>query len=119
MLSEQQQQEVIYNLVIQAANSYAEGKSTNEIVTEFESQGVPQDLAEAIAKRGEEIKKEEFKKSGKTTMLIGVGLAGLGVVITAGTYSAASGGGHYVVTYGLIIGGIWMFLKGMWRAAAG
>jgi hypothetical protein len=52
-------------------------------------------------------------------MLIGAGLAGLGILITAGTYSAASPGGHYVTTTGLIMVGAWTFAKGLWRTMAG
>lgn len=120
MSTDAETQQAIINLVGKAAVLIAEGKSKAEVVSEFVAQGVPQDLAKNIATKGEEVKKAEFRKGGQTTMLIGAGLAGLGIAITAGTYSAASsGGGHYVITYGLIIYGIWIFLKGLWRTAAG
>lgn len=120
MQNDAQTQQVIAGLVVRAANQIAEGKAKSEVIAELEKEGCPSDLAQAIATKGEEIKKSEFRKGGQTTMLIGAGLAGLGIAITAGTYSAASsGGGHYVITYGLIIGGIWVFLKGLWRSMAG
>ena len=121
MQNDAQTQQVIAGLVVRAANQIAEGKAKSEVIAELERDGCPSDLAQAIATKGEEIKKSEFRKGGQTTMLIGAGLAGLGIAITAGTYSAASsaGGGHYVIASGLIIGGIWVFLKGLWRSMAG
>lgn len=107
-------------MVIYAAQQIAAGKSRDEVASALEKNGVAPAAALAIATRGEEIKKAEFRKGGQTSMLIGAGLAGLGIAITAGTYSAASsGGGHYVITYGLIFGGGWLFLKGLWRSMAG
>ena len=111
---------MIAGLVNRAAIKIAEGKTKSEVIAELEKDGCPSDLALAVVTKDEEIKRSEFRKGGQTAMLIGGGLAGLGLAITAGTYSAASsGGGHYVITGGLIIGGIWMFLKGLWRSMAG
>jgi len=47
---------------------------------------------------------------------IGVGLVlfAVGAGVTALSYSAASDGGTYLVMFGPIIGGGWMFLKGIW-----
>jgi hypothetical protein len=36
-----------------------------------------------------------------------------GIAVTAYTYSAASGGGTYVVAWGAIIFGGWQFVKGL------
>ena len=110
----------ITQLVVHAAQQFADGKSHEEVVNALEKDGVSPATAIAIATKGEEIKKTEFRKSGQTSMLIGAGLAGLGIAITAGSYSAASsGGGHYVITTGLIMVGAWTFVKGLWRTMAG
>jgi hypothetical protein len=119
MENDQQTQQAISNLVVRSANQIAEGKSKAEVVALLEKEGCPADLALAIATKGEEIKKAEFRKGGTTSILIGVGLCALGIAITAGSYSAASGGGHYVITGGLIMGGAWIALKGIWRSMAG
>lgn len=121
MQDDAQTQQVITGLVVRAANQIAEGKSKAEVVAELEKEGCPTDLAQAIVTKGEEIKKNEFRKGGKNAMLLGAGLSGLGIAITAGTYSAAAsgGGGSYVITYGLIIAGAWVFLKGLWRSMSG
>ena len=120
MDSDAQTQQVVATLVIRAATRFAEGKSRSEVITELEKDGLPREAAESVATKGEEIKKSEFRKGGTNAMLLGAGLAGLGIAITARTYSAASsGGGSYVITYGLIIAGVWIFLKGLWRSMAG
>ncbi len=120
MSDDAQTQQAIANLVMRSASQIAEGKSKSEVVSILEKDGCSNDLAQAIAARGEEVKKTEFKKGGKTTMLIGAGMLGLGIAITVGSYSAASsGGGHYVITSGLIMVGGWLILKGFWRSMAG
>jgi hypothetical protein len=102
--------------VIRSANQLVEGNTKSQVITELEKEGCSVELSQAIANKAVEIKQEALRKSGKSTLLLGAGLAGLGVAITAGTYSAAtSGGGSYVVTYGLILVGGWLILKGLWR----
>lgn len=49
-------------------------------------------------------------------MLIGLGLMVVGIAITGGTYAMAaysSGGGHYFITWGLIIVGGFRFVQGL------
>lgn len=113
---EAQFQRTMTHLVMRSANQLVEGKKKSQIIAKLEEDGCPADLAIAVANKAEEIQKVALRKSGKSTLLLGAGLAGLGVAITAGTYSAASsGGGSYVVTYGLILVGGWLALKGLWR----
>lgn len=120
MQDDAQTQQALASLVMRSASQIAEGKSKSEVIAVLESEGCPKELAQVIAARGEEVKKAEFRKGGKTTMLIGAGMLGLGIAITAGSYSAAaSGGGHYVITSGPIIVGGWLILKGFWRSVAG
>jgi hypothetical protein len=58
-------------------------------------------------------------KTGLANMAIGVGLAAIGIVITAVTYSAASHGGTYVVAWGAIAVGAWRFLLGLFQVLRG
>ena len=107
-------------LVMKSAALIAEGKSVEDVASLLEQDGCPKALAQKIAARGEEVKREEFRKGGMKTLGIGAGMLALGLVITLGTYSAASsGGGHYVITSGLIMVGGWLVLKGLWRSVAG
>lgn len=50
---------------------------------------------------------------GATKIAAGVGLFLLGVVITAATYSAAEGGGHYMLMWGPIVFGPVMAFRGL------
>lgn len=113
------QEQALAQLIMRSAKMIAEGKSKSDVVAHLVGEGCPNDLAEAIVKRGAEIKAEEFRKSGKATLLIGVGILGLGALITAGSYNMASGGGHYVITSGLFMVGAWFVIKGLWRSVAG
>jgi|JI10StandDraft_1071094.scaffolds.fasta_scaffold150324_2 hypothetical protein len=120
-MNDQQMQQAITNLVIKSANMFADGKSRAEVIKELLSYGMTDEAAEAIANKGQEIKSAEARKSGGTTMMIGAGICVVGLAITLGTHEAAAsnGGGHYVIAYGAILGGAWVFLKGLWRSMAG
>ena len=113
------QDEVLANMLQYAAVSIAEGKSKKKVVNEFVNDGVPEEVAEEVVRRANDYKKAEFRKAGIKTLLIGVGFLVAGGVITAVTYSAASGGGTYVVTTGLFLVGAINVLRGLFRMASG
>ena len=52
-------------------------------------------------------------------MGIGLLIAVVGIAVTAGTYAAASGGGHYVIAWGAIAVGAWRFLVGLFQLMRG
>jgi len=56
---------------------------------------------------------------GLRNMAIGAIACLIGIAVTAGTYSAASSGGHYVVAWGAIVFGGFQFLKGLFQLATG
>jgi hypothetical protein len=56
---------------------------------------------------------------GLRNMAIGAVVCLIGIAVTAGTYSAASSGGHYVVAWGAIVFGAFQFLKGLFQLATG
>ena len=58
-------------------------------------------------------------RPGLANMAIGVVIAAIGIAVTAGTYAAASGGGHYVVAWGAIAVGAWRFLIGLFQLIRG
>src|ERR1700682_5596655 len=58
-------------------------------------------------------------RTGLANLGIGVGLAAIGIIITAVTYSAASHGGTYVVAWGAIAVGAWRFLLGLFQILRG
>jgi uncharacterized membrane protein YvbJ len=65
----------------------------------------------------QEIENRDYrKKQSLKTMLIGLAMLVVGIAITVGTYAAASsssGGGRYVITWGLIIFGGFRFFQGL------
>ena len=121
MEQDAQTQQIITNLVVRSATQIAEGKSRESVVAELEKDGCPSELAQAIVTRGEEIKKSQFRKGGQTTMMIGAGICIIGIAVTVGTHDAAvnAGGGKYIIAGGAIIGGAWIFIKGLWRSMVG
>jgi hypothetical protein len=66
----------------------------------------------AQAKENKKYRRGQYQKH----MLIGLGLFALGLVITVGSYVAAAsseGGGHFVITYGMVAGGALDFFYGL------
>lgn len=114
-----EQDEAIKHLFMLSANMLAGGKSKADIFKTLQEKGCPADLASSIVDRVISLKSEATKKSGKDTLIMGAGMLLLGTLVTAGTYSAASGGGHYVVTSGLFVVGGWFVIKGLWKTVTG
>jgi hypothetical protein len=54
-------------------------------------------------------------RPGLANMGIGLLIAVIGLAVTIGTYSAASGGGRYVVAWGAIAVGAWRFFVGLFQ----
>ena len=74
------------------------------------------EVAQTQARVQEDENRSFRKKQYSRHMLTGGGLAALGLAITIGTLLMATvseGGGHYVITYGLIIVGGGDFLYGL------
>ena len=82
----------------------------------FCSTPITEEVAQAQAKVQEEENRVYRRKKYARHMLTGGGLAALGLAITIGTLLLATvseGGGHYVITYGLILAGGGNFLYGL------
>lgn len=68
--------------------------------------------ADAQEKENKQYRRRQYARH----MLIGGGLCALGVLVTVGTYSAAAispEGGHFIITYGLMLSGAGDFLYGL------
>jgi len=71
-----------------------------------------QAAADAQAVENKQYRRKQYARH----MMTGGGLAALGLVITIGSYIAASsgeGGGRYMMMYGLVIVGVGNFLYGL------
>ena len=90
-----------------AAEKAAEGKNRSQVADELTRKGAPYDLAAEVVKRVFEYRSELKRKEGGKSIGCGLLMLIVGGIVTGLTYSAASGGGTYIVTTGLfIVGGI-------------
>jgi hypothetical protein len=79
-------------------------------------------MRQAAAVAQEAANRSHQKKQHRNTMLYGLVIMVIGIVITVGTYAwaaSSSGGGRYVVTWGLILVGGFRFIQGLIGWATG
>ena len=109
-------EEIVLNAVVEHIVKELElGKSAQTVARGLVEIGVASDFAVDLVKKVDSEIRGAKRTGGAKTLAIGGGLAGLGLVITAGTYAAAEPGGYYVVTYGLVIVGVINMVRGAWR----
>ena len=94
-----------------------EEKNVYEIKKILIEKGLLPETAEKIVKEVENTVEVEMREKGKKEVMLGIGLAALGCIITYTSYSNAvdSGGGKYLVTYGLVIAGVTAIIRGVYR----
>ena len=112
-INETEQQELIDYIYGLAAGYMQEGISDKEIVTKLEIEGLDTESAQAVVQNLAAMRKKEIKQRANKNMGFGALWLIGGTIVTAVTYSAASGGGTYVVTYGAIVVGAIQFLQGL------
>jgi hypothetical protein len=90
--------------------------ATDAKTCRFCSTPIDFETAQQAASNQEQENKRYRRHQYARHMMLGGGLCALGIIITIGTYGLASsskGGGHYVITYGLIVSGGGDFLYGL------
>lgn len=90
--------------------------ATDAKTCRFCSTPIDASVAQAAAAAQAQENKQYRRKGYAKHMLSGGGLFGLGIVITVSTFAAAAtsqSGGHYVITYGLMLSGVGNFLYGL------
>ncbi|HAS42941.1 MAG TPA: hypothetical protein DCS93_20845 [Microscillaceae bacterium] len=118
-MSETEQQEVVNQIYDYAANLLI-----NENYTSYEAkealieQGLDQETAAIVIDKLEKDIGEVKQKGANKDMIYGALWCIGGIVVTAASYSAASGGGTYVVTWGAILFGAVQFFKGLVNSAS-
>jgi len=90
-----------------------EKKSANETKISLIEQGLDADSATIVVTNLEKQIIESKKEKANKDMLHGALWCVGGIIVTAITYSAASGGGTYIVAWGAILFGAIQFLKGL------
>jgi len=114
-----EQDQVMEKLMTYTASQLMAGKKPAQVQDDLMTQGVPSDLASQIVAAVNDYKKKAVRKSGVKMFFTGIVMAGIGAAITIGSFSSASSGGHYVVTYGLIAVGLVYALAGGIRMLTG
>jgi len=107
--------EVLIGLMRFAAEQAAKGKKRSQVADELTRQGVPYDVAAQIVQRVFEYRSELKRKEGGKAIGCGLLMLIVGGIITGVTYAAASGGGIYIVTTGLFIGGGITLIVGLYK----
>jgi hypothetical protein len=103
-----------------AANQLVnEKKSPEETKKLLVENGLDEESANVVITKLQEEIITAKKDNGHKDMLVGALWCVGGIVVTAVTYSAASGGGTYVVAYGAIIFGAIQFFRGLINSNGG
>lgn len=106
-------------LIETAAQMIAANRPIPEIEYQLMGMGATQQQAYEIITHLRNMQDDGKKAAGRKNILIGAGLLVLGLIITIGTYSAASssGGGTYVISFGPIIFGVIRLIQGLVQIA--
>jgi curved DNA-binding protein CbpA len=108
------QEEILVSLMRWAADKASKGKKRSQVADELTREGVPYDLAADVTKNVFEYRSKLKRKEGLQGIGCGLLMLIVGGIITAVTYSAASGGGTYIVTTGLFIIGALTLIVGFY-----
>ena len=108
-----EQEQYIQAVYEHAADLMRSGMKDQDIVNNLVEQGLDSESATAVVNNLDQMRNEQVRAQGKKNMAFGALWAVGGTVVTAATYSAASGGGTYVVAWGAIVFGAIQFIQGL------
>ena len=109
----QEQKNMIQTIYAEAAQLMKQGVSNFKIEQHLTQRGVPAGDARTVVIQLQQMRSKAYRDEGIKQAAIGAVICIIGIAVTVGTYSAASGGGTYVVAWGAIIFGGWRFLRGL------
>lgn len=98
-----------------AASLMRSGTKPDIIRQNLVQRGLTAEQANIVVINLQKARKKALQQAGQRDLLIGAGVCLLGIVITVATFSAARGGGTYVVAWGAIIFGAIQFFRGLGR----
>ena len=109
-------QEAVDKIYVFAANLMVnEKKSAAETKEALINQGLSNESAKAVVENLEkQIKETKKERAGKDMMYGALWCIG-GIMVTAVTYTSATGGGTYVVAWGAILFGAFQFVSGLFN----
>jgi len=110
---EASQEQIVQEVYALAAEQMTGGSSPQQIQSMLVEKGLDQESAATVVANLTRMRSEAIREAGKKNMLYGALWCIGGIGVTAATYSAASGGGRYVVTWGAIVFGAIQFVRGL------
>lgn len=113
------EEEVVQAVYAFAAEQMKNGASAQQIQSMLVEKGLDQDSAATVVSNLTRMRSEAIYEAGKKNMLYGALWCIGGIVVTAATYSAAPGGGTYVVAWGAIVFGAIQFFHGLIQSSGG
>ncbi|SFP68872.1 hypothetical protein [Hymenobacter arizonensis] len=111
-----EQEQAVDQLFQLAAQQMQAGKSDAQIHFYLEEQGVTKEVAETVVSELRPEYQKVYREAARKDMLHGGLWLGGGLLVTGVTYSMASEGGSYFMTWGAIIFGGFQFMKGLVRS---
>ncbi|MCC6554161.1 MAG: hypothetical protein IT372_14240 [Polyangiaceae bacterium] len=102
-----------------AAQLISAGLSAEEVEDRLVEGGLDRKIAATVVDRLMDAKQRAVEEAARKNMLHGGLWCVGGLVVTAATYSAASGGGSYVIAWGAIIFGAIQFFRGLSQSSQG
>jgi hypothetical protein len=116
---ETSQEEVVKAIYTFAAEQMKNGVSAERIQSILEEKGLDRKVAAAVVGNLRRTRYNLNQKAGRRNMIVGGLWCVGGILVTAITYSAASGGGTYIITWGAIIFGAIQFFRGLSQMSSG
>jgi len=112
-------EEVVKAVYTLAAEQMKNGASSDQIQSMLVEKGLDQGSAATIVTSLSRMRKKAIREAGRKKMLYGALWCIGGIIVTVITYSAASGGGRYIVAWGAIIFGAIQFFRGLVQSSGG
>jgi hypothetical protein len=124
--SDEETRRVVAALLSYANRLLNEGKTSDEVERELMAKGLDRGPASAIVQRAVSDRNHQtFARDRASSgdaggnIALGAVICVVGILVTVVTYSAASGGGTYVVAWGAIVFGAIRIFKGLAQAGGG
>lgn len=111
--TEFEKQQIVEAIYMYAAQLMKEGKSDWAVEDALVERGLPRDAAKQVVNRLSQARTQAHSNASFNRMARGGIIFLIGAAVTLATYSAAQGGGTYVVAWGAILFGGFDFLAGL------
>jgi hypothetical protein len=108
--------EAVESVFDDAVRLAEDGRTIAQIQTHLKARGLNDLSAAEMARRAWEMPTEQRNRAGQRNMISGAALCFVGLLPTAATYfvaASSAGGGRYALFWGMVLGGLLQFLRGV------